>query len=129
MDVKVNKEVRNYTESMFFGLSMRQFFFSVLACAFAVLFYFLLNPYLGIETLSWVCILAAAPFAALGFITYNGMYAEQFAWAFIKAKILIPSKIIFKSEPFYYQWIQEGRQRKERSKHDQNAKKFIKTGK
>ena len=120
MEVKVNKEVRNYTESMFFGLSMRQFFFSVLACAFTVLFYFLLNPYLGMETLSWGCILAA-----LGFITYNGMYAEQFAWAFIKAKILVPSKIIFKSEPFYYQWIQEGRQRKERSKRDQNTKKSI----
>ena len=32
MEVKINKEIRNYTESMFFGLSMRQFIFSVLAC-------------------------------------------------------------------------------------------------
>ena len=32
MEVKINKEIRNYTESMFFGLSMRQFLFSVLAC-------------------------------------------------------------------------------------------------
>ncbi|MDE6902800.1 MAG: PrgI family protein, partial [Lachnospiraceae bacterium] len=28
MEVKINKEIRNYTESMFFGLSMRQFIFS-----------------------------------------------------------------------------------------------------
>ncbi len=27
MEVKINKEIRNYTESMFFGLSMRQFLF------------------------------------------------------------------------------------------------------
>lgn len=27
MEVKINKEIRNYTESMFFGLSMRQFIF------------------------------------------------------------------------------------------------------
>ena len=32
MEVKINREIRNYTESMFFGLSMRQFVFSVLAC-------------------------------------------------------------------------------------------------
>ena len=36
MEVKINKEIRNYTESMFFGLSLRQFIFSVLACAVAV---------------------------------------------------------------------------------------------
>ena len=72
MEVKINKEIRNYTESMFFGLSMRQFIFSVLACGVAVALYFLLRPYFGTETLSWMCILGASPFAALGFIKYNG---------------------------------------------------------
>ena len=28
MEVKINREIRNYTESMFFGLSLRQFIFS-----------------------------------------------------------------------------------------------------
>ena len=36
MEVKINREIRNYTESMFFGLSMRQFVFSVLAVVVAV---------------------------------------------------------------------------------------------
>ncbi len=40
MEVKINREIRNYTESMFFGLSMRQFIFSVLACGVAVGLYF-----------------------------------------------------------------------------------------
>ena len=35
MEVKINKEIRNYTESMFFGLSLRQFIFSLLACGVA----------------------------------------------------------------------------------------------
>ena len=78
MEVKINKEIRNYTESMFFGLSLRQFIFSVLACGVAVGLYFLLRPRFGTETLSWVCILGAFPFAAMGFIKYNGMTAEQF---------------------------------------------------
>ena len=77
MEVKINKEIRNYTESMFFGLSMRQFIFSVLACGVAVALYFLLRPYFSTETLSWMCILGASPFAALGFIKYNGMTAVR----------------------------------------------------
>ena len=77
MEVKINREIRNYTESIFFGLSLRQFIFSILACGVAVILYFVLKRYLGIETLSWVCILGAVPFAAIGFITYNGMPAEK----------------------------------------------------
>ena len=68
MEVKINREIRNYTESIFFGLSLRQFFFSILACGVAVILYFILKEYLGIETLSWICILGASPFAAIGFI-------------------------------------------------------------
>ena len=57
MEVKINREIRNYTESMFFGLSLRQFIFSVCACVVAVGLYFLLKPYVGTETVSWMCIL------------------------------------------------------------------------
>ena len=52
MEVKINREIRNYTESIFFGLSLRQFFFSVLACGVAVGLYFLLRPYMGMESTS-----------------------------------------------------------------------------
>lgn len=80
MEVKINREIRNYTESMFFGLSLRQFVFSLLAVGVAALLYFVLKPYVGTETVSWMCILGAAPFAAMGFVNYNGMTAEQFVW-------------------------------------------------
>ena len=36
MEVKINREIRSYTESMFFGLTMRQFVFSLLAVVVAV---------------------------------------------------------------------------------------------
>ena len=45
LEVKINREIREYTESIFFGLSMRQFIFSALACIIAVLLYFVLKPY------------------------------------------------------------------------------------
>lgn len=103
MEVKINMEIRNYTESMFFGLSLRQFIFSVLACGVAVGLFFLLRPYFGTETLSWVCILGALPFAIMGFVKYNGMTAEQFVWAWIKSELLMPKKLMFYPDNLYYE--------------------------
>ena len=102
MEIKINREIRNYTESMFFGLSMRQFIFSVLACSVAVGLYFILRPYFGVETLSWMCILGAAPFAMLGFITYHGMTAEQFIWAWLRSEMLEPKEFKFEDSNYYY---------------------------
>lgn len=101
MEVKINKDIRQYSESIFFGLSMRQFIFSILACLVAVGLYFILRPYFGIETLSWMCILGAAPFAILGFVKYNGMTAEQFLVAWFRSKFLMPSFFVFKSDNYY----------------------------
>ena len=105
MEVKINKEIRNYTESMFFGLSLRQFIFSVLACGVAMGLYFLLRQRFGTETLSWVCILGAFPFAAMGFIKYNGMTAEQFVWAWLKSEFLMPKKLMFLPDNLYYETV------------------------
>ena len=107
MEVKINREIRNYTESMFFGLSMRQFVFSVLAIIVAVGLYFLLKPHFGTETVSWMCILGAAPFAALGFITYHGMTAEQFLWAWLRSELLEPKALRFEASNLYYEALKD----------------------
>lgn len=67
--------------------------------------YFLLRPRFGTETLSWVCILGAFPFAAMGFIKYNGMTAEQFVWAWIKSEFLMPKKLMFLPDNLYYETV------------------------
>ena len=103
MEVKINRGIRDYTESMFFGLSLRQLLFSVMACGVAVGLYFMLRPYMDMETVSWICILGAAPFAAFGFIKYHGMTAEQFIWAWIKSEILVPKRLLFRPENIYYE--------------------------
>ena len=97
MEVKINREIRNYTESMFFGLSLRQF---------------LLKPYLGTETVSWVCILGAAPFAVIGFVKYNGMTAEKFVWAWFKSEFLMPKKLVFHSTNTYYELLKSSIEQK-----------------
>lgn len=67
--------------------------------------YFLLRPRFGTETLSWVCILGAFPFAAMGFIKYNGMTAEQFVWAWLKSEFLMPKKLMFLPDNLYYETV------------------------
>ena len=67
MEVKMNKEIRNYQESMFMGLNLSQCIFSLLAIAVAVGIYFGLGDYVGQEMTGWLCILGAAPFAVCGF--------------------------------------------------------------
>jgi len=131
LEVKINKEIRNYTESIFFGLSLRQFIFSVVACVVAAGLYFLLRHDFAIETLSWICVLGAAPFAALGFIRYNGMTAEQFAYAWIKSEILVPRKLLFKPKNIYYEALRPLIEKSEKSEkevlesHDENNKNTI----
>ncbi len=122
MEIKINKEIRNYTESMFFGLSLRQFFFAIFGVGTAVLMYFVLKPYLGVETLSWMCMLAAAPFVAMGFITYNGMTAEQFAWTWIKSKFLEPQKVKFECETLYHEITQKQPAQRSKKKEGRKAR-------
>ena len=95
MEVKINKEIRDYTEKIYFGLTLRQLIFSLLACGVAVIIYFLLKDKFTIGTLSWLCILGAFPFAVLGFITYNGMNAEEFIMAFETACVISISLLRF----------------------------------
>ena len=102
MEVRINREIREYAESMFFGLTMRQFIFTCLAVAASILSYFFLKPLIGIEAVSWVCILAAVPFAVLGFVRYNGMSAEKFICAWIKSELLIPKELCFGNSNMYW---------------------------
>lgn len=124
MEVKINREIRSYTESMFFGLSMRQFIFSVLAIGVAVGLYFLLRPHFGVETVSWMCILGAVPFALLGFLNYHGMTAEQFLIVWIRSEFLEPKELRFEANNIYHELLKdviEAREKEGYKQHDQNT--------
>lgn len=98
MEVKINKEIREFSESIFFGLSLRQFCFSILAMGVAVGLYFLLRDYVGNSEIGWICIVGALPFAAVGFFKYHGMRMEEFIAAWIRSEFLIPKRLIFQGE-------------------------------
>lgn len=121
MEVKINREIRNYTESIYFGLTLRQFICSLCACIVAVGLYFICSPFLNKEIVSWICILGAIPFAGFGFFKYNGMNLEDFIKSWLKSEILVPKELKFKTENIYYEMtkdIIENKQREEFNKND-----------
>ena len=103
IEVKIPKEIRQYKESIFFGLSARQFFCAVLAVIIAVGVYLGLGRVIGKETASWLCIVLAAPAALAGFFSYNSMTFEQFVWAVIKSEILCAGERKYISQNPYYE--------------------------
>ena len=107
MEIKINREIRDYHESMFMGLSLRQTIFSVLAILVAVGLYFWLNPILGTETVSWICVLGAAPFAVIGFVSYHGMPAEKFVWVWFRSEILEPKQLCFNPNNLYFELMKD----------------------
>ena len=65
------------------------------------------------EMTSWCCMLGAAPFAALGFINYQGMNAEQ----------------IFMPYNLYYEIMKDYIDRKQKEGVKKNVKKLRKNKK
>ena len=114
MEVKINREIRQYTESVFFGLSARQFIFSVLAVLSAIGLYFWLEPALGAKSVSWICILGAVPFAFLGFFRYHGLTAEKFVIAWLRSEVLGPKKLLFKPDNLYLETVKQTIQKREK---------------
>ena len=127
-EIKINKEIRDYTESIFFGLSMRQSIFSILACVVASILYFSFSSLLGMEITSWLCMLGAAPFAALGFIRFQGMYTEDIVKTALYSLLLSSTNLINKPFDLYEEIFNSiiNQSRKESIVHDKKLRKIEK---
>lgn len=127
MEIKIPKDIRKYHESVFFGLSIRQLVCSGVALGCAVGSYFGLQNVLGQETVSWVCVLCAAPFAIAAFFNYNGMNLEQFIVAWFRSEFLCAGPRLFKTDNTYRTLLAEverdARRRPRRAKKPIQRKK------
>lgn len=66
MHTEIGQDIREYQETIFFGLNLRQFVCSVLGILAAVALWMALSPRIGAELASWLCCLGVATFAAGG---------------------------------------------------------------
>ena len=123
MEVKINHEIREYTESMFFGLSLRQFFFSLLAVITAAVLYVALEDKVGTEMVSWICIAGAIPFAAMGFVKYHGMNCEQLVWVWLRLMVIEPKQYKVRITNFYEEATRESREKRQKEMRKREAGK------
>lgn len=98
MQRNINKEIRHYQEGVFMGLSLRQVICCVVAIGVAIGLYLLLQPCVSQETLSWLCIVGAAPIAAAGFFQHDGMNFEQFLLVVLESEILAQKQRVWRAE-------------------------------
>lgn len=113
------KEVRNYTEAIYFGLNARQLFGAVVAAGSAVAVYFVLKGKMDEMLLSWICVFAAAPGALFGFFKFQGLFAEQFLLILFRY-IFSPKKLIYESRNIYAEQMEKT---KGEMKRENNAKR------
>lgn len=107
MEIKINREIREYRESLVLGLSLRQCIYSAAAVIVSVILYFALRDKVGREGLSYIIILSSAPFAFMGFFSYHGMNAFETAAAFAKDRILEPREVAFIGRNIYFESLRE----------------------
>ena len=125
MEVKIIKEIKEYKETLAFGLTLRQCICTFLGVVFGVLVFFALDPILGSGATSYVCVITVVPFAALGFVKYNGMTAEKIAWAWLKSELLVPKRLnSTRSNSLYYEiWKGENEYGDKNNKSNKQTKK------
>lgn len=101
MEVKINKDIKKFKATVFFGLTVRQGVFAAIAVVVTAAAFFWLAPVIGEQGASWLCILVAFPCIAIGFVTYNGMPFERVAWVWLRYQLLEPRQLRVKFQNHY----------------------------
>ena len=98
IEIRIPKEIKNYREKLFFGLTLRLCICAGVSLVICVPLYIFGNKFLPQEAVSWAVILIAAPLMFTGFFRYNDMAFEQFAAEALHFYI-DPQKRIYSYEP------------------------------
>lgn len=101
MQIKSNQDVREYKEVVYFGMTLRQLIFSALAAAAALGVYLLCSRRMSMEAVSWLCVAAAVPFGAFGFVRWHGMPFERMVGVFIRSRLVLNRPLFFRPENPY----------------------------
>lgn len=101
IEIRIPKEIRQYKEKAFWGLTWRQILALILAGGINVPLYLWLTPLLGADITSWIIMLIAAPVMMAGFWEPYGMHFEDFLVAVVKSMLIYPEKRLYKTENLY----------------------------
>lgn len=106
IEIRIPKEIKNYREKLFFGLTLRQCICAGVALFICVPLYMFGNKFLPQEAVSWLVLIIAAPLMLAGFFRYNDMTFEQFAIEYF-FHIFTPQKRVYSYEPPFMEFRRE----------------------
>ena len=98
IEIRIPKEIKNYREKLFFGLTLRQCICAGIALLICVPLYIWGHHFLPQEAISWIVVFIAVPLMLTGFFRYNDMAFEQFALEVIHF-YAYPQKRVYSYEP------------------------------
>ena len=100
IEIRIPKEIKNYREKFFFGLTVRQCICAAAALLLCVPLYIFGGKFLPWEVISWLVLIIAAPLMLVGFFRYNDMTFEKFAveWLYFQH---YPQKRVYSYEPIF----------------------------
>ena len=104
----MNKEIQEFQESFFFGLSMRQCFFFCIGDCCCSRCLSRDKRYLWNGDCRMAECFCCSPFLRdVVFFRYHQMTLEKFVWVWLKSEILCPKKLVFQSENLYLKCLEE----------------------
>lgn len=97
MNDEIGPDLREISETIWFGLNMRQLISSVVGIVLAVMIWMLCRDRLGQQYTSWLCCAAVAPCACIGFVKVQGQPFERFALSWLKFAFMESKELPFRS--------------------------------
>lgn len=101
IEIKIPKEIRDYKEVIFAGLTLRQIICLSIAFLINVPLYLYTKPYIGDELASWLVMFTGVPIFLIGFIKFDGMSFEKYFKIMLQFNFLVPRKRKYKTENIY----------------------------
>lgn len=130
MNDEIGPDLREISETIWFGLNMRQLISSVVGIVLAVMIWMLCRDRLGQQYTSWLCCATVAPCACIGFVKVQGQPFERFALSWAKFAFLESKKLPFRSNGINVTLLSKRREKLkvEEGDADENAEDVRKAG-
>ncbi len=103
MEIKTNKDVTEYEENVFIGMTMRQTALGIAGVAVVAGAYFMTYSRMNSNLASWVAIGLGLPCFLFGFAKPHKMKLEKFLVIWFRSNFLEHRRLPFRTENKYYE--------------------------
>lgn len=97
LEIQLNRDIREYTDKLWWGMTGRQIFFCLLGLAAGVVLFFFTIRF-GSGCAAFCCTLGVAPFIALGMFKWKGLPVEMFLRIWIRGNFMTSVFLPYRSE-------------------------------